>query len=642
MTSVVQTQRPSIWRQIFAPDMPDQRVLSGANKWLVSLVAISFALFYIHAALRFVDASLFLSTFIGFTGFLTFLIYPATSRSPKDRPSLLDWVLALATLAFSVYYVVSYMDRLMNAGGSVGAVEAGFSAVAVIVCLEMCRRLLGPILPTIALVLIAYNFWGPYFPSMIAHNGISPERFVSYAFSEEGIFGVVTSTFATYVFLFIVFGTFLQTSSIGQMFIDLAFSLFGRSRGGAGKVAVVASGLIGSVLGSGAGNVVVTGSITIPLMKKHGFKPTYAGGIESVASLGGHLMPPIMGGTAFVVAAFTRTDYATILAISVVPAILYYLSLFMSVHFHAAKHGIGGLNAEELPEFWTVLKRDWILLIPVILLIAMLAWGYSAYFSAVVSTLSIIVVKFLRSPRDFRIGWIFSTLEQAAKSSLMVGVTGGIMGVVLAGMLLPGLVLKFSSLILSFSFGLLPLLIVLIILISYLFGMGMTVLASYIILSIVAQPAMLEFGIPLLTIHMMLLWISQDASITPPFCINSFVAANIAKANPMKTGMVSVMLGKPLYIIPVLFVYTPMLMDGPWGEIIATWVSSALGFVALAAALEGYMKKSMSVPERLAVVVASVLLFWPGLLFDLAGLFVLAAVYLVQRRANAAPVPKTS
>ncbi|WP_417248692.1 TRAP transporter permease [Celeribacter sp.] len=635
LSAIEQTMKPSIWRRIFAPDMPPQRSLTGIVKWLVFAVSVAFSLFYIFAAFRYVDVSIFLSAFIGFTGFLTFLIFPASSRSSQCRPSLLDWGLSLTTIAFSVYYVISYMDRLMNAGGSIGKVEAGFSLAAVIVCLEMCRRMLGPILPTIALVLVAYNLWGPYFPDIIAHEGIAPERFFSYAFSEEGIFGVVTSTFATYVFLFIVFGTFMQSSAIGQLFIDLAFSLFGHKPGGAGKVAVVASGLIGSVLGSGAGNVVVTGSITIPLMMRHGFKPKVAGGIESVASLGGHLMPPIMGGTAFVVAAFTRTDYGTILLVSLVPAILYYLSLFMTVHFHAIRNDIGGLPKDELPKFWEVLRKGWFLLTPVMLLIGMLIAGYSAYYTAVISTVAIILVKFVSDPRSFRVFWIFETLAAAARSSLMVGVTGGIMGVVLAGMLLPGLVLKFSSLILSFSMGYLPLLILLIILVSYLFGMGMTVLASYIVLSIVAQPAMLEFGIPLLTIHMMLLWISQDASITPPFCINSFVAANIAGANPMQTGMVSVYLGKPLYIIPVLFVYTPMLMDGPWAEVLATWVSSAFGFVALAAALEGVIRRNVTSLQRIALFVSAVLLFWPGFVTDAVGALLLAGIYALQRLPEA-------
>jgi len=622
------------WREVIAPDIPVRRPLTGVAATASKAIALAFACYYIYAALRFVDPSIFLAAYVGFTGLLAFLCFPASKRSPTNRPSALDWLLAAATLATTIYYIWSFDERLMSAGGRVGVAEVAFGTIAVAVSLEMCRRLLGPILPLIAMVLIAYNIWGSHFPAAIAHNGIAFDRFISFAYSEEGIFGVVTSTFATYVFLFILFGAFLQSSGIGQIFIDMAFSLFGSSRGGAGKVAVVASGLLGSVLGSGAGNVLVTGSVTIPLMKRHGFKPEYAGGVEAVASLGGHIMPPVMGAAAFVVAAFTHTDYATILLISIVPALLYYVSLFFTVHFYACRNAIGGMERGDVPSLRKVWRQNWFLLTPIWLLIGMLVAGYSAYFTAVCSILAIMAVSALKRASFFSLRWIVDTLVDGAIGSVIVGVTGGVMGIVLAGALLPGLALKFSSLVLTYSFGLLPVLIMLILLISLIFGMGMTILAAYIVLAILAQPAMLEFGIPLLTIHMMLLWISQAASITPPFCINAFIAANIANANPMKTGFNSVYLGQPIYILPILFVYTPMLMDGPWDAVIATWVTCALAIIATASVMEGYLLAPLSWIQRGGVAVAAILLYWPDYYSDAAGLVLGALLLWLNGRAR--------
>lgn len=600
---------------------------------MVKAIGVVFGLAYIYFAFRFVDFSVFLSLYFGFTGVLAFLCWPARQASPRERPGAADVGLALLTVATVAWYIGTNEERVASAGGTVPAIELAFGCIAIALSLEMCRRIMGLILPLVAVVLIAYNLFGSGLPGILAHNGIAFSQFVSFVFSEEGIFGVVTSTFATYVFLFIVFGSFLQASGLGKLFIDLALGLFGTARGGPGKVAVVASGLLGSVLGSGAGNVVVTGSITIPLMKRHGFKPEFAGGVEAVASLGGHLMPPVMGATAFVVAAFTKTDYLHVMLISVVPALLYYLSLFATVHMRACREDIKGLTRAEVPDWRAVLRKGWIRLIPLFILCVLLASGYSAYRAAVFATLSIVVVNLF--DREARLSWrgVTDALANGAISSVLVGVTGGVMGIVLAGVLLPGVAIKFSSIVIGLSFGILPLLLLLMILISYVLGMGMTILASYIVLAILAGPAMTDFGIPLLVTHMFLLWVSQDASITPPFCINSFVAASIAQSNPMRTGFHSVYLGKPLYIIPALFVFTPMLANGPWEDVIRTWVSCAIALVFTSAALEGWLLRRTTLLERSLLGVSALLLYAPQLWADVAGAaFGMAAIAMHWRR----------
>jgi len=631
-------KRPLNWRQLLAPDMPERRSLSPRWLTLVKAIGAAFGVAYICFAFVFVDFSVFLSLYFGFTGVLAFLCWPARQSSPRERPSLPDIALSLLTIATVAWYIATNEERTASAGGAVPPLELAFGCLAIALSVEMCRRIMGLILPVVAVVLILYNIFGSGLPGILAHNGIAFSQFVSFVFSEEGIFGVVTSTFATYVFLFIVFGSFLQASGLGRLFIDLALALFGTSRGGAGKVAVAASGLLGTVLGSGAGNVVVTGSVTIPLMKRHGFKPEFAGAVEAVASLGGHLMPPVMGATAFVVAAFTKTDYAYVMLISVVPAVLYYVSLFATVHMRACREGITGLRRSEVPDWRQVLKKGWMRLMPLVILCVLLAWGYSAYRSAVFATLSIIVVNLF--DREMRLSWrgLMDALADGAVSSVLVGVTGGVMGIVLAGVLLPGLALKFSSIVIGLSFGLLPVLLLLMALISYVLGMGMTILASYIVLAILAGPAMTDFGVPLLVTHMFLLWISQDASITPPFCINTFVAASIAKSNPMRTGFLSVYLGKPLYIIPILFVFTPMLTNGPWDDVIRTWVSCTLALILTSAALEGWLLRRTTALERGMLAVSALFLYAPQLWADAFGLLAGLTAFALQRRPLPQPV----
>lgn len=622
-------------RQLLAPDMPERRKFSDAWLFITTGLGAIFALTYIYFAFAFVDFSVFLSLYFGFTGVLAFLCWPARSSSPRHRPSVPDVGLSLLTVATVVWYIATNDERTASAGGAVARVELFFGCIAIFLSLEMCRRIMGLILPLIAVMLIIYNIFGAGLPGLLAHNGIAFDQFVSFTFSEEGVFGVVTSTFATYVFLFIVFGAFLQSSGLGKLFIDLALGLFGTARGGAGKVAVVASGLLGTVLGSGAGNVVVTGSITIPLMKRHGFKPEFAGAVEAVASLGGHLAPPVMGATAFVVAAFTKTDYTHIMLISVVPAFLYYVSLFTTVHLRACREGIKGLSTEEVPDWRRVLRRGWFRLIPLLLLCVLLGAGYSVYRAAVFAILAIVVVNLFDAEARMSLRSLVTTLSEGAISSVLVGVTGGVMGVVLAGVLLPGVAIKFSSIVIGLSLGLLPLLLLLMVLISYVLGMGMTILASYIVLAILAGPAMTDFGVPLLITHMFLLWISQDASITPPFCINAFVAASIAKSNPMRTGFSAVYLGKPLYIIPTLFVFTPMLATGTWEEVIRTWISCSVALVLTSAAFEGWLLRRTTALERALFALAALLLYAPQLWADIGGLAVGLAAMALHRRDGA-------
>lgn len=619
------------FRWMMGADMPGGRQLTGKTSGIFSIIAAIFSLFYLYSAIAIVPFFIFLSMYLLFTAVLIFLLYPATKKSPRGRVTWVDLIfigLSVATIAYFIFAYEAMEERM----GYVSTPDLIFGLICIIISLEICRRVLGPMLPTLGLLFLLYCYLGPYMPGELQHKGFRVWRILSYCYSESGIFGVVTRVYATFVLLFIIYGAFLQKSKVGDFFIDLAFSLVGRTTGGPAKASVLSSGMVGTVLGSGAANIVITGSFTIPLMKRGGYRPPFAAATEAVASLGGMLMPPVMGAAAFVLASFTDTPYLTVCVVSAVPAVLYYISVYFAVHFEACKMGIRGLPKEELPDFWKTLKRGWHLLIPLMVLVALLLARYSPYFAAFWSIIACLAVASIKKetrlyPRD-----IWDALVMGARNSLIVGCTAGVMGVVLSGVLLPGLALKFSSLVLSYSYGLLPMAIIMVMLASYVLGMGMTVTASYIVLSILAAPALTELGLPILTAHLIILWYSQDATITPPFCLSAFIAAGIAGADPMRTGFISVRLAKGLYIIPFLFVYTPLLMtSGTWPEIIATWISCALGLVCFTAVLELYLFRKTTLIETILLGVAAVIFFVPSYFYDLLALAILGSVVFMQR-----------
>jgi len=696
----------------------------------------------------------YLPFYVVFTALLTFIYYPARSGAPKNRPSWTDLILCAGVVIFTVEYIVNFADR----GDREGLVlwpDVFMGTIAILVSIEMCRRILGWVLPLLGIVFFIYALYGNYFPGRLLHKGFSYNEVVSFIYGTPGIFGVIANVYASYVFLFILFGVFLEKTKVGDVFVDLSYALVGRLRGGAAKASVVSSGLVGSVVGSGAANIVITGTFTIPLMKRAGYKAHYAGAVEAVSSIGGHLLPPIMGSAAFLVAAFTETDYGWIALISLVPALMYYFAVYMSVHFRSGMDGIHGLPKEELPELWPLLKKDGYLLLPVVLLILRLVIGRSPFDAALWSIILAMVLGFFRedtrllalppifadalglskwstrndrlelraarhresmissgkSPNEadsaaaaymeaeegklpgvaLRENWmllvglgvlvvlptagfglfevvfwamvavgvlssprVMDGLEKGAKNSLIIGVTAGVMGIVLAGVSMPGLGIKFSAIILGYANFLdqalgitgtaLPVAILLCAAASYIMGMGMTITASYVLLSILAVPALVELGVPLLSAHLMILWLSQDASLTPPFALGAFIAAGIAGADPMRTGFASLKLAKALYIVPFLMAYTPILMDknAAWATVAMIWVTGFMGFYCTSAALEGYLRRNLTIWERVIFILAGTLLFFHVTWMKIVGTALLVAMvslqYLQNDKTKSAPL----
>ncbi len=623
---------------------------------VVMAVAVSLSLYQLYTAgVAALTALVQRSIHLGAILCLTFLLKPAFSRLRKDKFSVflfIDWILVALSIYCTVY-ICTNLTAIFERQGDWLLHDRVVSVIGTLLVLEACRRVIGFIMTGICAAAIAYAMYGPYMPELIIHKGYSIERITTTLWlTTEGIFGLPIGVAATFVFVFVLFGAILETTGGGAFFIDMAYALTGRFSGGPAKASVVASGFMGSVSGSAVGNVVATGSFTIPMMKKVGYRSHVAGAIEAAASTGGQLMPPIMGAGAFLMAEFTNTSYLTIIKVALVPAIMYYLTVLVFVHYEAKKFGLKGQPKENLPKITTVIRKGLHFIIPVLILIYVLVSNYSpmmAGFVAVVSTLAISIAAnlvqwamadekrvslFGFGMREFKL--IVKALENGAKNAVMVSVACAAAGIIVGMVSLTGMGLKFSSLVLELSFGIKALAILLIGGASLVLGMGLPVTASYIVLATLAGPALLDMGVPIMVAHMIVFWYSQDANVTPPVSLASFAGAGIAKANPMKTAFTSWKLAKGIYIIPIVMAYRPLLGMGKtyellhW-EVILTMVTTTLGLVAFASAIERYFLRKATVVETLLFWLAAIGLLWPEYWADTTGFIALMLALALQK-----------
>lgn len=621
--------------------------IDGANQSLVmivakavSVLAVALSLFQLYTAgLVALPAMIQRAIHLGAILALTFILKPPFKGARKDRVNfwfVLDLLLAAAAV-YCCYYIVANLLEIVERQGDWLVSDYLISVLGVLLVLEACRRVIGMVMTGICVAAILYALFGPYMPDLLAHKGYSIERIATTLWlTLEGVFGVPLYVASTFVFIFVLFGSFLQVSGGGNFFIDIAYALTGRFSGGPAKTSVIASGFMGSVSGSAVGNVVATGSFTIPMMKKVGYRPHVAGAIEAAASTGGQLMPPIMGAGAFLMAEFTNTSYLTIIKVALIPAVMYYLTVLLFVHFEAKKHGLVGQSRASLPRIWPVVKDGLHFIIPVAILIYVLISNYSPMMAGFVAVISTWVAAFLRARSRMGLRSTLAALEQGAKNAVMVSVACAAAGVIVGMVTLTGMGLKFSGFVLELSFGIKVLAILLIGAASLVLGMGLPVTASYIVLATLAGPALLDMGVPLLVAHMIVFWYSQDANVTPPVSLASFAAAGVAGANPMKTAFVSWKLAKGLYIIPIVMAYRPLLGVGKeyslmsW-EVVMVMLATAGGLVAFAAALERYFIRKATWLETALFVVAAAGLFWPTWWADIGGWMVLALVILLQK-----------
>jgi len=549
-----------------------------------------------------------------------------------ERVSFVDWTLVTFIVVSLLYWMYQYEFLINQLGWEARLQDTLLGAGVILISLEAARRTTGLIIPAVCVLFLIYAYVGPYLPGILRHDGFPVWRIIEYNFvTTEGMLGQIANIFASYIFVFVIFGAFLERSGLGQLFMDAALALTGRMTGGPGLAACFSSGLMGMVSGSPVANVVTTGAFTIPLMKRVGYKPSFAAAVEAAASTGGQYMPPIMGAAAFILAEFTETPYIEVVKISIIPAILYFGAVGAMVYLEARKTNLVGLSREELPPIKAVLQRSYLFL-PVPVIIVLMVNGFSPFFSAVCAIITTVVLSWFR--KDTRMGprEIYEALIRGTQSSLVVGSLVGALGVIMGTCLLTGLPARLSELVTILSGGILPLVVLMILISGYIVGMGLPATPAYVILSLFGVPALAKLGVPPLTAHMIVFWVAVNSVITPPVALASMAAAAIAGADPYRTGFQSVKLGSWLYLMPFLFLYTPILLNGTTAEVVRSIFTAFCALVAWAAAVEGYMAVKTRTWERCLLFAAAFGLLHAGWVTDVAGVGVLLFVLVSQLR----------
>jgi TRAP transporter 4TM/12TM fusion protein len=559
---------------------------------------------------------------------IVFLTFPARKASPSARFTVVDVALSILIIACGWYIFSHYLVIHRQQFSIPNARDLLFAALTVILLLEAARRTAGWIIPAIALFFIAYTVWlGQFIPGPFFHAPTSHERLLfRLALTDEAIFGLVANISSTYVFTFILFGAFLIKSGAGSFVIDLAISLFGRIRGGPAHAAVVGSGMIGSITGSAVANTVTSGTFTIPLMKRVGYTPRQAAGIEAAASTGGQIMPPVMGAGAFIMSQFTGVPYIEIVAIALLPALMYFLSISFFIFLSARRQNIGKMESKDIQPLPTVLREGAAFFVPIGAVIGVLIYGYTPLFAGLVGIVTVVVASWFTrrhrmGPREI-LDALYTGTRNAAATAVILMTAGIVVGI--AG--LTGVGITFSSMILVLSGDNLFLAVVLIALASLILGMGLPVSAAYVMLAILAAPALVQLGVALIAAHMLIFWYSQDSNVTPPIALAAYAAAGVAKSNPMATSFTAWKFAKGLYFIPVLFVYSPLLFTGSYTDALVTAAFATLGLFSAAVAFEGYLLRTATIIERIGFAAAGVALFWPVGWMSVLGLVFFAAL----------------
>lgn len=607
-------------------------------KGVLRYTAIALALYHIYALIFQLPIPLVLYSIhwgMGLTyAFVYYPSYKGNKKALRKTFGVIDAILAIATIAV-VLYILRDPNALMYRVSKANAntLDLVFGTIAMILSLEAARRTIGLGLPIIALVFFAYAMWGNYLPGMIASKGYSFRRVISFIFSVEGIYGSPTASSAQYVFLLIIFGAFLGYSGTGEFFMKLAMKLAGHARGGPAKVAVISSGLFGSISGSAVANVMGTGVFTIPLMKKTGYKPHFAGAVEAVASTGGQIMPPVMGSGAFIMAELIGYKYSQIALGALLPAILYYLSILLMVDFEAAKSGLLGVDTSHMDAAKKILKQGWNLLVPLIILIVCLAFfQFTVARSATLSILATIIACALKKETRMNFKTILDGFETGVLRSVSVICAVASAGVAIGCIMLTGVGAKFAFAVLTLAHNNLFLTLLMSGLAATILGMGLPTVAAYIISASLLASSLVQLGIPIFAAHMFLLYYSILSQITPPVALAAYAAGNIADANPNKVGFTAMRLGVIAFIIPFFFVYGPaLLMIGTPLEIIEASITSLIGCFFLAVGLEGWLVEKINIPCRILALGAAFCCIAAGLVTDLIGLGLIVAFLLLHK-----------
>lgn len=567
----------------------------------------------------------------------TFLLFPTYKKERRRRkiPPVWDIFFIIGSLGSFGYLILNY-TRIAMSGGRISDTEVAIALVAVICVFEAARRASGN-LAILAAVFLAYNWFGAYLPGYLGHNGFTLKRvLITQFWGTQGLLGTGIGVSATYIFLFVVFGAFLKHSGFSKFINDFSLTLVGRTSGGPAKVAVIASGLMGMINGSAIANVATTGTITIPLMKRTGYKKEFAGAVEAVASTGGQFTPPIMGAVGFVMAEFLNLSYTYVALASVTPALLYYMGLLLAVHFEAKRLGLSGIAKENIPNAMEVVKKQGHLVLPLISLIGLMFWGFTPLYAAVISIFITIGASWLRPETRMTPDKILAAVVEGSKSAISVGVCCVIIGIIIGTVTLTSMGLNMGYLILSVVQGnSIYLAGFLVMIMSAILGMGVPGVAAYVIVQAVAVPVLIKAGAMPLIAHLFCLIYACLSNITPPVAMSAYVASGIAGSDQTKTGLWAVRLGLIGFIIPFFFLDNPVLLIGVsktasyWQTAWAVF-TAGVGTFALVAGLEGWILQKCTIIERIILIVSSPLLLLPGVFTDIGGACGIALVVFFQ------------
>ncbi len=578
--------------------------LNKAEKIIFDTLSVFLVLFYSYSAvLQPASTQYHRGIYVIITYVLAFMLY----KSKHKLMRIVDYLLILLSI-FSIGYWIINFEAINYRTGAETPFDMTVAVVGVLIGIELARRVVGTVFVVLGMLLLLYGVYGDYMPDLIAHAGDTfPALCTSIFYKSDGVFGIMANVLATYVILFVLFGAFLEKSGAQRFFIDYPLAAVGHRIGGPAKVSVIASGLFGSISGSAIANTVSTGAFTIPMMKKAGFRPHIAGGIEPAASISGMFMPPIMGAGGFIMAELTGVAYSKIMLVAIFPAVMYVFSVFIMVHYEAKKYNIKGEKSEH--SAMEILKTQWYYTMPLVVITILMLYGFSPGYSAILGIVTCIVISWFRKDTRITPKRFVEASRAGTENSLKIGATVGVIGIIIGVLTYSGLVLTFADIVIELASGAvfggidfrLVATIFLIALASLVLGMGVPVTAAYLITAVVAVPALIHLGVNEIAAHMIVYWLSQDSNITPPVCIAAFAGATIAKANMWRTAFASFKFAKFLYLGPFLFGYVPgFSLNGTAWDIIKAFVLISLGTYAYSWILSGIWMKYFKKGSKLS------------------------------------------
>ena len=608
---------------------------TGIMAKVVSAIAITFSIFQLYTAIFGVlDAHLQRAVHLGFALALSYLLYPSRKSWSRTKLHPVDLILAILGAAAPAYICIMYNELVMRSG-IMTTPDVIMGVIGVLLVIEATRRVVGIPMVVVVLVFIAYAFAGPYMPGVLAHRGLTPEQLIGHLyFTTEGIFGIPLGVSSTFIFLFILFGAYLESTGLGKFFIDIANALAGWARGGPAKVAVISSAFMGTVSGSSVANVAGTGSFTLPMMKKLGYRKEFACAVEAASSTGGQLMPPVMGAAAFLMAEFVGVPYIDIVAAAGIPAILYFAGVLLGVHLEARFSNLKGIPRDQLPKAWVIFKERGHLAIPLVVIVYLLVTGFTPMRAALVAIVLSIVASALRKNTRMKPIEIVHGLETGARNVLGVVIACAAAGIIIGVVTKTGVGLKLASGLLALSGGYLLPTMFFTMIASLILGMGVPTTANYVITSTIAAPALIQMGVPVLAAHMFVFYFGIIADVTPPVALAAYAASGISGGKPLLTGLNASKLAIAAFIIPYIFVLSPelLMINVTAVTLVFAVVTALLGMVGVSSSMIGFLVTKNSKWERLLLFISGILMIIPGLATDIPGIALFAVIALFQKK----------